>query len=133
MGQQRSVSSLTGRVRKLVEERIARDKTNIKHIVARQLEEYYRNRVLEYRYLAPDTVQLILQKPITAKQRRYLGCGVVDPDNAGVDLWMTADIDILEPGEAAQYPHGAELLVMLKDENGRVYECGSSDFFDLKP
>jgi hypothetical protein len=133
MGDTQSVSSLTGKLLKLVEDRIARDKTHIKTIVDYDLKTHYKNKVLEFHYLPPDTVQLVLQKPVTPKQRRYLGCAVVDPDNAGPDGWMEHDICILEPGESKSYPHGAELLVMLKDEKGHVYDCGSNEALKLEP
>jgi hypothetical protein len=133
MGDTQSVSSLSPRVRKLVEERVRRDQTNIRDTVSYPLEKEFGIQIIGFKYLAPDTVRLTLDKPVTKKQRQYLGCAWVDPSNAGVDLWMEGDIEIIKPGEDPTYPYGAELLVMLKDEHGEIYECGSEDYFDLTP
>lgn len=117
-----SVSSLGGKLRELVEKRIARDKTHIKSIVDYDLKKWG-NKVVHFEYLPPDTVRLILQHPITKAQRDYLGCEVVDPDGVGPDTWMEGDLDIIIPGESSSYPCGAELLVILKDEQGNAYDC----------
>lgn len=121
MGDTQSVSSLSGRTRKLVEERIHRDVTNIKGIVAYDLKKWG-NRVIGFKFLPPDTVRLLTKYPITPEQRLYLGCEVVDAD-AAADTWMEGDLTIIHPGEDKSYPRGAELLVVLKDDRSQVYNC----------
>lgn len=88
------------------------------------------NSVIGFKYLPPDTVRLFTKDPITREQRLYLACAVVDPHDAGVDGWMKGDITIIREGEDAAYPQGGELLVMLKDEKRKVYDCEGKTYVD---
>lgn len=109
---------------KMVVERISQDFTNVRSIVADTLEALG-NGVTGFSYdMDSDRIVLTLEKPVAPKERAYLACSVVDPNDAGPDGWMGSDIYIVLPEDKLkQFPRGAELFVYLLDEQLRDYDC----------
>jgi hypothetical protein len=109
---------------KMVVERISEDFTNVRGIVADTLEALD-NGVTGFSYdMDSDRIVLTLEKPVTPKERAYLACSVVDPNDAGPDGWMESDIYIVLPEDKVkQFPRGAELFVYLLDEQLQDYDC----------
>jgi hypothetical protein len=113
--------------KKLVEDRLRIDFTNVKGIVKYDLEgkSLKHNSVTNYDYDSKKgLIHLTLAKPITERERAYLACQVVDPDNIGPDSWEEGDIYIIhEDDNSKGFPTGAELYVYMLDSSGVQYEC----------